>query len=137
MLNLYSWYVIVFKKKKFFKIEKLGDDIKRRLNWQLYEEDKLIITNENVECEFDRGVITYQESDAINIVDLNSQVYKRNNEGYSFEINFIDKSFIFTLKEKNYTLSGDLTDSFFKVSKKIVLVYSLNEERKKIIIELL
>ncbi len=132
MLNLYICYVIVFKKKK-----ELGDLIKR-INWQLFNNDELIINNENVECEYKDKIIKYKEEDGINIIDLENQIYKRDSKEYLMQINIKNNTFKFTLKEKNRILSDNLTNSSIeKKDNDIIIKYQIEDEVKKIIIHLL
>ena len=132
MLNLYICYVIVFKKKK-----ELGDLIKR-INWQLFNNDELIINNEDVECEYKDNIIKYKEKDGINIIDLENQIYERDSKDYLMQINIKNNTFKFTLKEKNRTLSDNLTNSSIeKKDNDIIIKYQIEDEVKKIIIHLL
>ena len=132
MLNLYIGYVIVFKKKK-----ELGDFIKS-ISWQLYNNEEIIINNENGLCEYKDNVIIYEESDGINTVDLNNKTYLRENDDYKMKIDFKNNTFNFFLKKHQKELSNKLLSSSMVIEDEfITLKYALDKEEKKVIIHLL
>ena len=132
MLNLYICYVIVFKKKK-----EQGDFIKK-ICWQLYNNDELIVNNENAKCEYQDSVIKYEEDDGLNTIDLNKKSYIRENKEYRMEIDFANNTFNFLLKEKKRELSNKLLSSELIIKDDIItLKYALDNEEKKIIIQML
>lgn len=132
MLNLYICYVIVFKKKK-----ESGDFIKK-IRWQLYNNDKLIINNDNAKCEYQDNVIKYDEDDGLNTIDLNKKSYIRENKEYRMEIDFANNTFNFLLKEKKRELSNKLLSSELTIKDDIItLKYALDNEEKKIVIQML
>lgn len=132
MLNLYICYVIVFKKKK-----EQGDFIKK-IRWQLYNNNELIINNENAKCEYQDNVIKYEEDDGLNTIDLNKKSYIRENKEYRMEIDFANNTFNFLLKEKKRELSNKLLSSELTIKDDIItLKYALDNEEKKIVIQML
>ena len=132
MLNLYIGYVIVFKKK-----EEIGGFI-RKIIWQLFNNKEKIIDKKDVLCEFENNIIKYIEDDGVNILDLNNKLYERENKDYKLKIDVVNNTFMFNLKEKNYTLNNKLLSSSLDIKDDIItLKYALNNEEKKIIIQML
>lgn len=119
------------------KKKEIGDFIKK-INWQLYNNEKLIINNENVLCDYNDKIIKYKEKDGINIINLKEEQYMRENQEYMMQIDFKNNTFKFILKEKNHILNDSLTSSKMVILKDtITMMYKLDEEEKKIIIHLL
>ncbi len=132
MLNLYIGYVIVFKKK-----EEIGGFI-RKIIWQLFNNKEKIIDKKDVLCEFENNIIKYIEDDGVNILDLNNKIYERENKDYKLKIDVVNNTFMFNLKEKNYTLNNKLLSSSLDIKDDIItLNYALDNEEKKIIIQML
>ena len=125
--------MVQFLRKK----KEIGDFIKR-INWQLFNNDELIINHENVECEYENDIIKYKEEDGDNTIDLKNKIYIRENQEYLMHINIANNNFKFILKEKNHILNDNLTSSSLTINNNIILLkYKLEEEEKKIIIHLL
>ena len=119
-------------------LDKRGDLIKKIINWMLKDNNEVIINNQAVECSFSDDIIIYNENSNINIIDIKNKTYKRENDEFSFTIDFKNKSFKYILKEKDYLIENKLTKAVFSQNKNIYnLIYSMDEEEKEIIIELL
>ena len=67
-------------------LEKRGDYIKKLINWSLLSDEKVVINNKKIECEYkDKEFIKYKEgNDTINIVDIKKKLYKRENDEFIF-----------------------------------------------------
>lgn len=119
-------------------LEKRGDYIKKLINWRLLEDEKVIINN-NIECEYEiNKFIKYEEDqNIVNIINLHDQIYIRNSDEFILKIDFKKALFSYTLKENNLTLENTIDCNFQKKDKAYILTYKLNEEVKKIIIQLL
>lgn len=130
MLKLYICYVIVVQKKR-------GDYIKKIINWQLLSNNKEVIS-EKVECEFDNSILKYIEKDnTINIIDLENETYTRDNEEFTFKINFKNRLFDYILKKEELSIENAVIDAkMAKDDNVIKLKYNLGEEEKEIIIHL-
>ena len=82
-------------------LEKRGDYIKKVINWQLISNNNEVINNKCVECEFQNNIIEYKEDKfTINIIDLNKNIYKRENEEFIFEIDFNNRLLNYKLKKE-------------------------------------
>jgi len=88
-------------------IEKRGDYIKKYINWKLISNNEEVINNEFVECEFEGNILKYYEDkDTKNIVDLNNDVYKRENTEFAFKIDFKNRCFDYILKKENLCIEN-------------------------------
>lgn len=116
-------------------LEKRGDYIKKFIKWQLISNNKEVI-NEEIECEYDDNIIKYQEDkNTINIVDLNNDIYIRENEEFTFKIDFKNRLFDYILKKDELSIENAKLDAeIIKGDSKIILKYNLGEEEKKEII---
>lgn len=118
-------------------LEKRGVFIKKYINWKLISDNKVIINLENIECEFENNVIKYYEDiHTLNIIDLNEDLYIRENTDFLFRIDFKNKIFNYILKENNISIEQNLEATITK-DNNIDLKYNLGEENKEIIIQLL
>lgn len=89
-------------------------------------------------CEYKLGhYVKYNDGNASNVVDLKNLTYQRENKDFLLVIDFKKKTFSYLLKEKNYKMESKLISSSIEVAKDITLKYKLDEEEKKIIIQLL
>ena len=103
----------------------------------LFNNDNLIINNKDDMCEFKNNIIKYKDKDGINVIDLNNKKYERENKEYILKIDFNDNSFNFILKEENHIINSTINNSSFNIlDNKIILKYSIDDEEKKIIIQL-
>ena len=129
MLKLYISCVIVFQKKR-------GGHIKRGINWQLFNDEKLLIEINNTTCFFENNIIVYEESLGIkNTINLNNNIYERETEEFLFKINFNNNTMYYLLKEKNYELKDIKISSQIIINDKITLIYKLDDETKKIVVD--
>jgi len=120
-------------------LEKRGDYIKKLINWSLLSDEKVVINNKKIECEYkDKEFIKYKEgNDTINLVDIKKKLYKRENDEFIFEIDFEKSVFSYILKENNIKLEDKIICYFIQNSNEYILKYTLDEEEKKIIIQVL
>ena len=89
-------------------------------------------------CEYNNNIIIYKEDNVKNIINLNTQEYERDTEDYKFNLDFDHNTFKYTLKEKNYVFGDKLKEGKIrKEEKKIIIIYGIDKDRKKIIIEFL
>lgn len=116
-------------------LEKRGDYIKKFIKWQLISNNKEVI-NEEVECEYENNIIRYlEDNNTINIVDLNKDIYIRENEEFTFKIDFKNRLFDYILKKEELSIENAAIDAeISKDNSKIHLKYNLGEEEKKEII---
>jgi len=77
------------------------------------------------------------EHNTCNIIDLNNDTYTRENEEFLFKIDFKNKYFDYILKKENIILEHQVIDALLKKEDILELEYSLDEEKKKIIIQIL
>jgi len=132
MLKLYICYVIFFLVKR-------SDYIKKFINWRLLNDGIIVIDNKNIECEYEvNKFIKYKENDnTINYIDLEKQLYIRDNNEFMFKIDFINKVFNYNLKSENVMLEDSIKCQF-KISNNVVeMKYNLDDEEKSIIIQIL
>lgn len=119
-------------------IEKRGDYIIKYINWKLISDNKLIVNNEVVECEFDCNILKYYEDDTINIVDLENDIYVRENNEFTFKIDFKNRCFDYILKKEELSIKNAFLEATItKNDKEIHLKYNLGDDKKEIIIHLL
>ena len=131
MLKLYIYYVIFFKTKEVIIIIKL-------INWCLLNDKKIVKNFENVECEFNNKILEFKEDDkTFNKVDLNNNKYTRETAEFIFQIDFNKKECHYNLKELNKNFSMSIDSEIIKKNNKIILKYSLDDEEKQIIIQML
>ena len=109
-----------------------------KINWSLFNDDKIIIANENVECEFVvNKFIKYLENDTSNYIDLENKIYIRENNEFMFKIDYKNNLFNYILKENNIKLENEIDCEFIINDNEIILKYKIDEEEKKIIIQIL
>ena len=132
MLKLYICYVIFVQKKR-------SDYIKRYINWKLISNDEVILNKYNVECNFNDNIITYIEEDNIkNQIDISKKIYKRDTLEFTFIIDFKNKHFKYILKGYDYNIEDTLVNGEFNYNNnEIILIYNIEDEDKKIIVQLL
>lgn len=120
-------------------LEKRGDYIKKLINWSLLNDQKLVINNKNIECEYEiNKFIKYKEDqNTINIVDIENQIYIRENNEFMFKIDFNSNKFSYTLKENNINIEDKIECAFIKNADKFILKYKLDDAEKNIMIQIL
>ncbi len=90
----------------------------------------------NTTCFFENNIIVYEESLGIkNTINLNNNIYERENEEFLFKINFNNNTMYYLLKEKNYELKDIKISSQIIINDKITLIYKLDDETKKIVVD--
>lgn len=78
----------------------------------------------------------YEESLGIkNTINLNNNIYERETEEFLFKINFNNNTMYYLLKEKNYELKDIKISSQIIINDKITLIYKLDDETKKIVVD--
>ena len=130
MLKLYIYYVIFFKTKEVIII--------KLINWCLLNDKKIVKNFENVECEFNNKILEFKEDDnALNKIDLINDKYTRETDEFTFQVNFKTKECHYNLKELNKSFSMNIDGEITIENNKITLRYSLDDEEKQIIIQIL
>lgn len=95
-----------------------------------------MIEKNNTTCFFENNIIVYEESLGIkNTINLNNNIYERETEEFLFKINFNNNTMYYLLKEKNYELKDIKISSQIIISDKITLIYKLDDETKKIVVD--
>lgn len=90
----------------------------------------------NTTCFFENNIIVYEESLGIkNTINLNNNIYERETEEFLFKINFNNNTMYYLLKEKNYELKDIKISSQIIINDKITLIYKLDDETKKIVVD--
>jgi len=119
-------------------LEKRGDYFLQKINWSLLSDNKIII-DKNILCEYEKNIlIKYIEDDhTSNIIDLKNRIYIRENNEFLFKIDFNKKIFYYELKENNICLENIIECELNQNDKNILLKYKIDEEEKKIIIQVL
>ena len=118
-------------------LEKRSDYIKKYINWTLFNDNEILVKYEDIECEFNNNILVFNEKNTINTIDINNKIYIRETNEFTFKIDFKNKEFEYILKEKDLKIKDKLKSASFENSKDIILIYNLDEEEKKIIINLL
>ena len=130
MLKLYIYYVIFFKTKEVIII--------KLINWCLLNDKKIVKNFENVECEFNNKILEFKEDDnTLNKIDLINYKYIRETNEFSFKVDFKTKECHYNLKELNKIFSMPIDGEITKKDNEIILKYSLDDEEKQIIIQIL
>ena len=97
-----------------------------------------MINNENVLCEFDKdNYLKYIEDTVTNTIDFKNWTYERDSLEYRFIIDFKNKNVEYYFKEKDYTITDKVDNCSINIEKLITLKYSLWDEDKEIIIQIL
>ncbi len=95
-----------------------------------------MIEKNNTTCFFENNIIVYEESLGIkNTINLNNNIYERETEEFLFKINFNNNTMYYLLKEKNYELKDIKISSQIIINDKITLIYKLDDETKKIVVD--
>lgn len=95
-----------------------------------------MIEKNNTTCFFENNIIVYEESLGIkNTINLNNNIYERETEEFLFKINFNNNTMYYLLKEKNYELKYIKISSQIIINDKITLIYKLDDETKKIVVD--
>jgi len=119
-------------------LEKRGDYIKKYINWKLINNNEVIINNENIECEFDNNIIKYiEDKETINLIDLDKEIYIRENNEFIFEIDFKNRLLNYILKENDLSINNASIEASFIKDNPIILKYNLGDEEKEIVIHIL
>ena len=109
-----------------------------RINWSLLNDNKKVISKENVECDYIENLqLNYREDNTLNTIDFKNKLYLRENEEFLFKIDFKNKIFKYILKENDIVLENEIECYFEKNDNFIELKYKLDEEEKKIVIQIL
>lgn len=95
-----------------------------------------MIEKNNTTCFFENNIIVYEESLGIkNTINLNNNIYERETEEFLFKIDFNNNTMYYLLKEKNYELKDIKISSQIIINDKITLIYKLDDETKKIVVD--
>lgn len=98
---------------------------------------EVIINDKNKVCEYkENDYLKYEDDNSSNYIDLKNNIYIRENSDFIFKIDFKNKLMFYTLKEKEMTFESQVECSI-KKDNEIILKYKIDEEEKKIIIQLL
>ncbi len=89
-------------------------------------------------CEYEENqYLKYIEDNNQNLIDLINKIYIRENEEFIFKIDFNHQQFSYILKENNYRMENKIDSCAFAMNDTITLTYNLDDEEKKIIIQIL
>ena len=123
----------------YILIEKRGDCIKKLINWQLLSNNNEVVNNQKVECEFNNNILKYvEDNNTVNIIDIDNKTYLRENDEFTFNIDFKNRCFNYILKKDNLSIENAKLEAFLEQDENIIsLKYNLGEEEKKIVIQLL
>ena len=123
----------------YIVLEKRSDYIEKLVNWSLLSNNKIIIREKSVPCEFkENEYIRFLESKNVsNEIDFGEKTYTRITDEFIFMIDVKNNKFNYKLKENNYIIEDSLESSSLQIDKSIILKYKLDDEEKKIIIQIL
>ena len=108
----------------------------RKIDWKVYSNNKLIIDNNNVKCNlYSSNIIEFKDEYGKHIIDLENKTYSKVGNDNKMVIDFIAKTceFIF---EKNEKCTFDIDCNIKIKENHIEILYSFDEDEKKILIEL-
>ncbi|MBE6156601.1 MAG: hypothetical protein E7161_02530 [Firmicutes bacterium] len=71
------------------------------------------------------------------MINLKEESYLRENDEFIFKIDFKNKLFNYILKENDFLVEDKISCSMLLKNSTIVLKYKIDEEEKKIIIQIL
>jgi len=71
------------------------------------------------------------------LINLKEESYLRENDEFIFKIDFKNKLFNYILKENDFLVEDKISCSMLLKNSTIVLKYKIDEEEKKIIIQIL
>ena len=96
-----------------------------------------IILKEKVQAQNDNNILSFPLANMSNIIDINNQIFKRENEEYLFTLNFFEKKCILTLKNENYTLDIPVDKCNFSSNpNKITLEYFIETDDSNMYFEI-
>ncbi len=106
------------------------------LNVKFFKGDRLVFTKK-VHANYDDKIITFWLDEMLNKIDIEKQLFMRENDDYKFFLDFFNKSCILTLKKENYSLDIMVDRCDFKVlNQKIVIDYLIDTDDSNIGLEL-
>jgi hypothetical protein len=105
------------------------------IDWQLKNNQEVVLDLKNVRCSFNENILTLNEEDAVNKIDLNTKKYNRKSLDYTMEIDFNSQvcSFAFANNEK---CAFDIECELINKENEIILTYKYDEEVKEINIKI-
>ena len=75
------------------------------------------------------NIISFKLEDIVNTIDLNREIFIRENDEYKFFLDFLNKSCILTLKKENYSLDINVDKCSFEVfNNKIIINYFIDTD---------
>ena len=114
--------------------KKAGGIIKKLIDWQLFNNNDLVIDLKDVECSYDNSVIIFDEDDVKNTISFINKTYTRVSKEYTMVIDFNNKTCCFKFEnneECTLSVDGCLTMD----DNTVIVNYCYDTDLKKIIIK--
>ena len=101
-----------------------------KIDWKLINGDEVVIDEVNKIVKFEDNVIYYTDEFGTHVIDETNKIYERRNPEDIFRIDF-NKN-ILTVIFSNTKLKYDIVTKYEEINNKIILSYSLGDEKKVI-----
>ncbi|MBR1679086.1 MAG: hypothetical protein IJ704_00370 [Bacilli bacterium] len=106
--------------------------MKQILNFSLYQENHKIL-EEQLKGEWNQSQIYFQQKEMNHILDLKEETFLRENEDYSFFLDFKNKKCHLNLKKENNTLQVNVIYAIILQNKnEIELSYKIETQEEEI-----
>ncbi len=107
------------------------------IDWKLFNNNKLLVHRKNVSVIYDyNNKLIYETTDEYNEIDFKMKKYIRRTNELEMIIEFENNICIFDFKEEG-NCKIDIKSSFKLDGDDIILKYTIDEDEKKIIINLI
>ncbi|MCI8394491.1 MAG: hypothetical protein HFH86_03305 [Bacilli bacterium] len=109
------------------------------LNLRLYKEDNLILESKKVAYTKEKNKLFFEIEGMNHEIDLESKIFKRENQEYAFILDFDQEKCFYELKEYQATCDIIVDQAFFEQTQnrlEMIYVIETEDEKNKIIIEL-
>ena len=105
-----------------------------KVNWQLFNNNELVVNLLNKECEYIKNnYLKINEEETINIVDIKNKLYKRITNDYNMEIDFVNNICTFIL-DNNEKWSINIECNIEIIKNTIIINYQIDDDKRKILI---
>ena len=113
--------------------KKAGAILNRLIDWQLYNDNKLIIDLKDVTSLYKEGeYLEFIEDNIKNIIDIKNNLYKRISDEYEMSIDFNDNICYFILPNRE-EVSTNVDGSLIINDNDITVIYSIDDEKRILI----
>ncbi len=110
--------------------------MKQKINWQLFDNNKEIISKKNVEAYYEYNkIFIYEEATEKNVYDYKKNTYSRKTNEYEMVIDFSDKTCSFDFGSEGSCTIDIECKSHVKFDE-IILEYKIDDSIKKLVVQI-